>query len=158
MCNSSSYPPVKGCESRTVGNDSNRVKADYLGMPYGTATARLRKSLLFSFAQRLHEDICFKCSQQIQTVEEFSIEHKKPWLYNSVELFFNLDNIAFSHLICNRPDRPYKGPSKLRKMGKEGTAWCSRHQQFLPISSFGKNSKRWNGLHAFCKECHLKTK
>ena len=39
----------------------------------------------------------------IKTVEGLSIEHKTPWLdrENAKELFWDLDNIAFSHLSCN---------------------------------------------------------
>lgn len=35
--------------------------------------------------------------------ENFSVEHKIPWLdsENPVKLYFDLDNIAFSHLSCN---------------------------------------------------------
>ena len=71
----------------------------------GTAAARLRKMLLFSLAQQLNLDICFKCGEQIKTVAEFTIEHKKPWLHVSAELFWDLANIAFSHAACNKPNR-----------------------------------------------------
>lgn len=35
--------------------------------------------------------------------DNFSIEHKIPWLDSDdpVDLFFNLENIDFSHLLCN---------------------------------------------------------
>lgn len=41
--------------------------------------------------------------KKINTVDELSIEHKEPWENsdNPKELFFNLDNISFSHLKCN---------------------------------------------------------
>ena len=45
-----------------------------------------------------NEDICFKCKSKIKIVEELSIEHKLPWEGISIELFWDLDNIAFSHL------------------------------------------------------------
>lgn len=45
-------------------------------------------------AQRLHEDVCLKCGRQIETVEEFTIDHKEPWLHVSVDLFFDTSNIA----------------------------------------------------------------
>lgn len=35
--------------------------------------------------------------------ENFSIEHKTPWLdsENPLELYFSLENIDFSHHVCN---------------------------------------------------------
>lgn len=72
-------------------------------MPIGTATARLRKSLLFEFAKRLELDTCYRCGEKIQNIEEFSIEHIRSWQWSNdpVQMFFDLSNIAFSHLVCN---------------------------------------------------------
>jgi hypothetical protein len=82
---------------------SNQKKNRLLGEPYGTATSRLRKMLLFDMARRLKEDICFRCGKIIQTLEEFSIEHTIPWqgTENPKEAFFDIEKIAFSHLVCN---------------------------------------------------------
>lgn len=46
-------------------------------------------------------------SKKIETVKELSIEQKTPWLdsENPVSVFFDLNNIAFSHLKCNIADR-----------------------------------------------------
>jgi len=84
----------------STGNDQ---KAKLLGMPFGTATSRLRKSLLFQMAQQLGRDICYRCGAKIAVLEEFSIEHKKAWASAScpVTAFFDLGNIEFSHLSCN---------------------------------------------------------
>lgn len=83
--------------------NSNKAKQEQLGVPIGTATAVLRKSILFDVIKRHGENICFQCGEEIKSVGELSIEHKVPWLYSSnpKELFFSLDNIAFSHLSCN---------------------------------------------------------
>ncbi len=102
--------------------DSSTRKKAFLGMPHGTATARLRKSILFHLIQKLSENICFKCSEKIEKVEDLSIEHKLPWEGVSVELFWSLDNIAFSHLRCNRPHRYVGGGVSKRKIGEAGTA------------------------------------
>lgn len=85
----------------------NKEKARQLGMPIGTATARLKKSIMFELVKQLNLDICFVCQKKIESEEEFSIEHKTPWLYskNPTELFFSLENIAFSHLKCNVSSR-----------------------------------------------------
>lgn len=82
---------------------NNKKKANVLGMPYGTANGKLKKNLMFNLVCKLNLNICFHCNTEINKVEEFSIEHKIPWLNSDkpVELFFNLENISFSHLKCN---------------------------------------------------------
>ena len=78
-------------------------KHKQLGMPHGTASGRLRKSIIFHFAQLLDRTTCFHCGEQISHVKDLSIEHIKPWLDSDepVANFFDLDNIAFAHLSCN---------------------------------------------------------
>ena len=80
---------------------SNKKKQDQLGMPIGTAQSRLRKIVLFHLIKKCGEDNCFRCGKKIETVQELSIEHKIPWLDNSIDLFWDIENIAFSHLSCN---------------------------------------------------------
>lgn len=81
-------------------NTSQR-EATQLGMPYGTAMNRLRKELLFSLLQRLGEDVCYRCGKRILLIRELSIEHKEAWLDVNPELFWDIDNVTFSHLGCN---------------------------------------------------------
>lgn len=78
-------------------------KSKILGMPYGTASNRLRKMLLFKLVKEAGLNICYQCGEPIETPEELSIEHKKAWLNSDkpIDTFFDLDNIAFSHLSCN---------------------------------------------------------
>jgi hypothetical protein len=84
-------------------NNGNKYKYNLLGEPIGTATAKLRKSILFKLIQMLDLDICFQCGKKIETVDDFSIEHKVPWqsANNPRDTFYDLNNIAFSHLHCN---------------------------------------------------------
>lgn len=84
-------------------DNSNKTKSDLLGMPHGTATGKLRKAILFQLVQETNKDICYRCKNKIKSVDDLSIEHKKPWQSseNPVESFFDLENIAFSHLNCN---------------------------------------------------------
>lgn len=81
----------------------NQKKNRLLGEPYGTATNRLRKMLLFDFAKRLNEDNCYRCGVKIIFLDDFSIEHTVAWqgTENPQETFFDLSKIAFSHLKCN---------------------------------------------------------
>ena len=134
---------------------SNEVKAAQLGMPYGTAIQRLRKKIIFQLVQETGRDSCFKCNLKIISIDELSIEHKQPWLYISTELFWDLDNIAFSHVACNRPDRPNHGRGIPRNKitPPEGTAWCNRHKEFLPKHQFSSNKSHWTGVHTLCKVC-----
>lgn len=81
--------------------DKNAKKSEQLGMPFGTATAKLRKMILFSLVQKLGLDCCYRCTKRIQTINDFTIDHKNPWLNNNTELFWDLNNIAFSHVSCN---------------------------------------------------------
>ncbi len=72
-------------------------------MPIGTASHRLRKSVMFALLKELNKNFCFRCGAEIQNVDELSIDHKQDWLNSDDPLgnFFNIDNIAFSHLKCN---------------------------------------------------------
>ena len=92
-----------------MNNKNNDNKSEFLGMPVGTAQNRLRKLVLFNLLKKHNENICFQCKKKIEMVEELSIEHMKPWLYESVDLFWDMDNIAFSHLSCNSGTSRYMG-------------------------------------------------
>ena len=133
---------------------SNARKTAFLGIPHGTASNRLRKLILFNLLQKHGENTCFKCSRLIETAEELSIEHKEPWEGVSVELFWDMENIAFSHLRCNKNHRRRGGRAYLRKVGPEGTAWCRNCKAFLPVVAFSRHSSRWNGLQPWCDDCY----
>ena len=130
---------------------SERI-AQQLGMSQGAAAGKLRKTILFSLLVKLKENICFKCEKEITTETDLSIEHKKPWENRSSELFWDLDNIAFSHLRCNVIHTRYGG-SLRRKIGPEGTSWCTICQDFLPIERFYKDRNRWDGFNDRCISC-----
>ena len=82
---------------------SNQKKNRLLGMPYGTATSKLRKMLMFEMAKRLDEDTCFRCGTKIDNIDDFSIERTEAWQgsQNPYETFFDTTKIAYSHLSCN---------------------------------------------------------
>ena len=79
------------------------TKTEQLGMNPGTASNRLKKNLLFEFAKRLDMQWCYQCGAEIEDCDDFTIEHKTPWLHSEDPrgLFFDIDNIAFSHKSCN---------------------------------------------------------
>ena len=133
---------------------SSARKSAFLGMPHGTACGRLRKLILFNLLLRHGENVCFKCSELIETAGELSIEHKEPWEGVNVELFWDMENIAFSHLRCNKTHRCRGGRADMRKVGPEGTAWCRNCKAFLPVSAFSRHCPRWNGLQPWCNDCY----
>jgi hypothetical protein len=92
----------------------NEVVSRKLGMSASTARSRLVKMLLFRELQRSQNDKCFKCGTVISDIDHLSIEHKVAWLNRSPDLFWDLDNIEFSHLSCNRPDPVERGHNQKR--------------------------------------------
>lgn len=111
-----------------MSKKGNQRKNEQLGMNYGTASHKLKKSMMFYMAQELGMDTCFQCEKTIQTLEEFSVEHKVPWLDSEDPLafFFAIENIAFSHLGCNagaarQPRKKYTTPEE-RRLSRNTTA------------------------------------
>jgi hypothetical protein len=80
---------------------SKQRKMEQLGMNPSTASNRLVKDILFDFVQKAGHK-CYHCGGEM-TREDFSIEHKQHWLDSEdpVGLYFDLDNITFSHQSCN---------------------------------------------------------
>lgn len=76
-----------------------------------TAQGRLVKDILWSLIVKTNQHICCKCNKEMSR-DNFSIEHIIPWLDSEdpLKLFFDLENISFSHLSCNVSDarRPHK--------------------------------------------------
>jgi hypothetical protein len=109
-------------------------KSKQLGMSFSKASHILRKSVMFHLAQRCGLDFCFRCGKRIEHVDDFTLEHKQPWLYAycPLELFFDIDNIAFSHRRCNSLHRR-------RKLSLEGT---SGYKGVIRTSN-ARQKKRW---------------
>lgn len=128
---------------------SNAKKSNFLGMDYGTASNRLKKLVMFDMAQRLGEAVCYRCGESINTVDEFTLEHKQPWLDIDSDLFWALDNLAWSHAHCNTQAR--RAPRAGR--GPEGTNWCGGCRTFLPFERFHRSRKDANGLDTRCRSC-----
>ena len=86
-------------------------KNTQLGMNHSTASHRLVKDILYNFIINNEKNKCYRCGKDMSR-ETFSIEHITPWLDsdNPIELYFDLNNISFSHLSCNvkAVRRPYK--------------------------------------------------
>ncbi len=133
---------------------SNLAKSQQLGMPFGTAQHRLKKMVMFDLVKRLELNFCFRCGNPINSVDEFSIEHKKPWQGIDADLFWDLENIAFSHLSCNSSATDHRKTFTAQmKRCPEGTSWCNKCKTFRPKSEFSKNKSRICGLQNRCNSC-----
>lgn len=83
-------------------SNSFQKKASQLGMNPSTASGRLIKDLLWNFVETTGNNKCHICGK-VMTRDTFSVEHIVPWLDsdNPVDTFFDVDNVAYSHLKCN---------------------------------------------------------
>ena len=124
---------------------SNQTKDRLLGMPHGTANHRLRKLILFDLLRRFGLDQCFRCGQRINQVDDLSIEHKAPWQSapDPQASFFDLENIAFSHLSCNSGARQDGDTANRQKTE------CLRGHPFDEENTYRRPDGRRN-----CRQCH----
>lgn len=142
---------------------SNEKKTTQLGVPFGTAYSALRKKIMFTLVQRLGEDYCFHCTEQIENLEQFTIEHKQPWLDVDPALFWDMENIAFSHFRCNVANARRHTSDKIKSYQKlketnsiktsDGHAWCCACKQEKPLDQFHKNRFKRLGIQTECKTC-----
>ena len=88
---------------------AERIK-EWTGLAPSTAKSRLDKDIMFTLATQAGHT-CFQCGGNL-TRETFSIEHKTPWLSADDPgfSFFDLNNIAFSHNLCNSTAAARKQP------------------------------------------------
>jgi hypothetical protein len=133
--------------------DKNRHdrRAEQLGMNWSTANARLRKQLLFRYIQRSSDDKCSQCGKIIESIDDLSIEHVLPWENRDPSLFWDLDNIKYSHLSCNKPHA-----YKQRFMDGQGNLSCASCREIKSPESFSVRSDRSSGRHSYCKDCERK--
>ena len=80
-------------------------KQNQLGMNPSTASHRLVKDTLWRLVIMSGLNSCYRCSKPM-TRDTFSIEHKVAWLDSDdpLGLYFDQQNISFSHLRCNIKD------------------------------------------------------
>lgn len=135
-----------------MGN-SNKRKDETLGMPHGTANHHLRKAILFNQLQKHNENICIRCGQIIESQNNLSIEHIKPWEGISAKLFWDLDNIAFSHLKCNLVERNSRYEYPIKIVNAIGQIRCSDCKQFKYPNEFHNNESKSTKKNTECKDC-----
>ena len=76
---------------------------DILGEKLSTAKSRLNRILIFELAKKCGLDKCFRCGELIDDLDDFTVDHKESWLLSNQasKLFYDIENIAFSHGKCN---------------------------------------------------------
>ena len=142
-------------------------------MPFGTASARLKRKILWSLLAELNRVDCSRCNEPM-TEATFSVDHIVDWQDNSVGLFWDIGNISWSHLSCNvgAARRSTKPVSKItrarvsdslrttyenrREVAPKGLSWCSTHQEFLKESAFHSSKYRWSNRSKQCISCRSK--
>jgi hypothetical protein len=127
--------------------DWNQRRSDILGMPFGTACNRLRRMVMFAVLQRHEENVCFKCGKMILKPEDLTLEHKEAWLEGGALLFWDLNNIAFSHRQCNLRE------GFVRREIVDGRLWCSYCKKYKSVSCFHRDKKQRTGYALLCKDC-----
>lgn len=123
-----------------------------LGMLYQSAIKKLRGQLLYAMAcgHIKLDNTCYRCDKPIEDISEFSIEHVKPWRNNDTGLFWDLNNISFSHIRYNALAASKRSAGKF----PEGKSWCSGCKDFLDDILFNRNKSKPNGLSSQCRTCH----
>ena len=81
-------------------------------MSYSTAGNRLKKMLFFKLVKETNNDICYRCEEKITHYIELSIDHMESWLDQDNSLFWDVENIAYSHLTCNSANAPVSSINK----------------------------------------------
>lgn len=120
-------------------------KEKILGMNAGTANTRLVRMILFHILGKNGLDICYICNKKIKEYKNFTIEHKISWeSKKDKDLYWDMDNISFSHKKCNISYRDYLVPPK-------GKNWCKYCRKFKPVNHFNKDVSRKYGLQNYCK-------
>lgn len=115
--------------------NSNKNKSLQLGMSNGKATHLLRKQIIFFLVKKCSMNLCFRCGQEITDIKDLSIDHKTDWLYseNPGGLFFDMDNIAFSHLKCNTASSKNKQKRIIGKSGFKGVTFSKIHKKYKAL-------------------------
>ena len=121
-----------------MGKASDKERAKQLGMSMTNAHRLLARMVVFRLFQRLGEDFCYRCGKKIETLKDFSFDHKEPWLHISADLFWDVSNIAASHRTCNtsvRRGRPKKFSGDVKAVNR---------QQFASYYADSVKRDKWN--------------
>jgi len=128
---------------------SPQKSAAQLGMSMGKAQRALERQILFSLVADTGRDMCYRCGKRIERWQDMSVDHKQAWLDVSAELFWDLNNIAFSH---RNPCNSGAGRRPTQINSPAGMNWCSDCKGFRPVAEFYRNVAQRTGWNRQCKE------
>lgn len=114
-------------------------KQQQLGMNPSTASGRLVKDVLYKLVVQTGQNNCYHCGFPMSR-DTFSIEHMVPWLDSEdpLGLFFDLDNISFSHISCNvaagrKPHKKYETKDEAKEAHLETSReWKRKNRVYDP--------------------------
>ena len=118
---------------------------ELLGGNFSAARRELHKKILYALIVALELNRCFRCGLSIDKEEDLSIEHKVSWRLSKTpkETFFDLNNIAFSHISCNSAFGDRDKAAQLKKL----ITHCPKGHPYTVANTYMKNGKR------NCREC-----
>jgi len=125
-------------------DEKNKRREKLLGESYNQANRKLWKNVLFMLVKKSRMDRCHVCKRKIKDPYDLTLEHKIPWESSeNPELFYDLDNIAFSHKKCNRP-HIYRGVFTDVKGENNGKAVLTTKDVIKIRSLYTKDPIRYN--------------
>ena len=131
--------------------NANARRTALLGINFSTAMSALRKQIIFHLVKQVAQDTCFQCGQKIENVDDLSIEHKESWQSadDPKAAFFDLENIAFSHLACNTKAGDIERQAGLKRYW-QSTTECPQGHEYTTDNTIVNNGSRQ------CRECGRK--
>lgn len=117
---------IKKCRA-TYSKKRSAIVTQKLGQGFTSARKLLLKKIVWDFIVKCDLNKCFRCGLPM-SFEDYSLEHKVAW-YNSEiskDLYFDLDNISYSHAKCNR-EHGTKERKTLRTHCKNGHEYTAEN-------------------------------
>ena len=110
----------------------------------GASSHKLDRMIMMKLIQETGKDVCFQCGQKIEDVNTLSVEHKETWQEadDPKAAFFNMENIAFSHLRCN-----------VSANGSSRKTHCPQGHPYDELNT--RVRTRGNGYTRTCRLCEL---
>lgn len=123
-----------------------------LGITHSGARNRLLRNLLFKYITMAGDHVCYRCGEPIEDPLDMTIEHEVPWHNsdNPVELYFDLNNISFSHHKCNagaarKPTKKYHTAEEKRQAKVKGQRDWRARQPKEKLRAIRQDKYRRNG-------------
>lgn len=123
-------------------------------MPLGQANFRLWKKAVWGLLESLGMSDCFRCGSPMSE-QTYSLDHRLVWRGVSADLFWDAENIGWSHHACNleAARKVTPKPEPKRRVVVDGTLTCAACRKTKSAEYFGKSSRAWNGYSSYCLDC-----